>query len=122
MALSDNESVTLDKFPIAKSFVKSESIDDYRRRFYTQSGDVAKVVEQLATYKKNGEMDDFKELYSEKGKLIALNKQATATKKMLQNLRDREDIARANGNSTNGIEAQQQALLVRFDRMFVTRF
>jgi hypothetical protein len=114
----NDEAFKLENTPIMKSFYKSESIDDYRRRFYAQSDDVTKVVEQLQAYKKERNATEFRELYAEKGKLIALNKQVTATKKQLQALRDREDIARANGSSTASIEAQERQLLARFNAMY----
>jgi len=121
LATNPNEELTLEKTPIAKSFFKSESIDDYRRRFNEQFSEVASVKERYSTYRKSKDFDKVVELKKEQGRLLALAKQAENTKNILKRLRDKEDEARNNGNyeTADALESRQRELLMRFNTRFV---
>jgi len=122
--LSSDENLTANKTPILKSFLKAESIDDYRKRYYSQSDDVTEAQKQLQAYKTARNFSAMQELKKEKGDLLKLIKLNKKIHDQIKILRDKEDELRANDGSReeiNNLENREKSLLMRFDLMFKKR-
>jgi len=116
----NGEDVSKEKLPIAKSFFKATTVDDYRRRFYAQYDEVSQAHEQLKVYQSAKNQDGVKELRADSGDLLRLNKMADMTKKQLNAIRTREDKARSIGNKAmiDSLEKQEIVVLERFNKRF----
>ncbi len=116
-ALSVNEESKPESWPIVKTFYKSESIDDYRRRYYEQADRIVKANEQFSAYKKAGEIDKAKEMIRDNGNLIRLKVYSSGVRDKLKSIRDKEDEIRKAGGDIrllNALESRERKILSDF--------
>ena len=116
-ALSVNEESKPESWPIVKTFYKSESIDDYRRRYYEQADRIVKANEQFSAYKKAGEIDKAKEMIRDNGNLIRLKVYSSGVRDKLKAIRDKEDEIRKAGGDIrllNALESRERKILSDF--------
>ena len=114
------DELKVNQIPVVKNVIKSEGIDDYRRRMYSQVDDIDKLHDEFKTYEKSRNKDAITELKKESGKLLSLSSSANAIKKQIKDLREEQDIALKAGNTTRvkSLETKERIALINFNKKY----
>jgi hypothetical protein len=114
------DELKVNQIPVLKNVVKVESIDDYRRRMYSQIDDIDKLHDEFKSYEKSGNKAAIADLKKESGKLLSLSSSASAIKKQIKDLRDDQDKALKAGNTSRvkSLETKERIAIMNFNKKY----